>query len=727
MKRIIGFLISPAIILTAILVACNPSTTPQPTQDFELIPALETIELSPGGETSLWIKLDRSEGFSDTVRMFLESLPAGVSQRWSRDTENGDCTLILSADEFVTPGKYSIDLLGEIQSISSKLTTQGKGLKTQQTGQLNLVIIPTFLNLSLQPSILNVPRNSQTGMLVSVFGLPAPTADTTSFSLQGAPSGVIASFGALTTGSSFMTLSVSPTTPLGDHTFSVKVTTATATKLVPVSLTVTAEPANPNFKFLTSALSLKLNRTDTKPIRAFITRIKGFNQPITLSLDTSGTTLTGVTAAAFQIRAAGLQGSLNISSNNATPLGQALVTKVKATAGAVVKERNLTITINLTPGSLDTSFGTSGIVQNVDGDIFTLLPNDKIVTATLEGNLVVRRFNVNGSLDTTFDVDGSIAHPNQGMIKVTSIKVLPDNTVIIAGNKAFIPNPVVVVKLKANGKLDTSFGGDGVFIVDMPNEVGVRASAVLTDGKIIVGGDKFDDNLNATGVTLIRILADGSSVDTSFGTVTFSDLKISGLNAINLQADGKIILAGHKGSGDEDAVVGRLLSNGTEDSSFEGGFQSSGKAFGELTDTFSDLALDTSQRVIALGKIVDFDGSFIGHMSRFKTNARLDDSFAGNGNLTLDDSFLKLSSTTTFPLALTVQRDDKPLLLINTDITNFENLLVRLTTAGALDTSFAGTGKVTLPIAIDRPLQVEVDSQGRIVVLGFDGIARFVP
>ena len=105
-------------------------------------------------------QVDRSEGFDGTVRMFLESLPAGVSQRWSRDTENGDCTLILSADEFVTPGTYSLDLLGEIQGGTGQ---QANGLKTQAAG-LSLVLgTGISFSAALQPAILTVPPTQKPG------------------------------------------------------------------------------------------------------------------------------------------------------------------------------------------------------------------------------------------------------------------------------------------------------------------------------------------------------------------------------------------------------------------------------------------------------------------------------------------------------------------------------------------------------------------------------------
>ena len=98
--------------LVASLFACSSGiTTPPP---FALQPAQKTLEVTPGGEVSSVVLLERQAGFTGTVKMRLNDadLPAGVTQQWSRDSLNGDCTLRLLVSEDTPPGTYKIALSG---------------------------------------------------------------------------------------------------------------------------------------------------------------------------------------------------------------------------------------------------------------------------------------------------------------------------------------------------------------------------------------------------------------------------------------------------------------------------------------------------------------------------------------------------------------------------------------------------------------------------------------
>jgi uncharacterized delta-60 repeat protein len=196
-----------------------------------------------------------------------------------------------------------------------------------------------------------------------------------------------------------------------------------------------------------------------------------------------------------------------------------------------------------------------------------------------------------------------------------------------------------------------------------------------------------------------------------------SPLNIGELEDMTLQNDGKIIFVGYRGLADFDAVVGRLLPDGVEDSSFAGGFQAIG--FGSFIEAFNSVALDLNQRVVAAG---DSSGDVI--VSRLKTDGSLDDTFSGNGRLTIDPDFLALADTDLSMLDLAVQRNAKPLLLVSTSSSFPNDLLVRLTSDGLLDTTFFGTGKVLLPIGVDA---IAIDSRGRIIVGGRNSIARLLP
>jgi uncharacterized delta-60 repeat protein len=360
--------------------------------------------------------------------------------------------------------------------------------------------------------------------------------------------------------------------------------------------------------------------------------------------------------------------------------------------------------------------------------------NDRIVTVRhTSTNLVVKRFNVTGTPDTSFDGDGSITHSDQQLgiasFAIGGVKALADNKLIIAN---YSTAEVVLIKLRANGQLDNGFSGDGVFKTVMPDNSVVQSFTVQPDGKIIIGG--FDHDFGG-GATLIRVLADGSGLDPNFGNLGIvainSDQKISFINEIVLQNDGKIILAGSRGSGFFDSVVGRLLPNGIEDPDFEGGFQSP-VGFGSLTqpnDEFNHVALDASQRIVVGGVKANLTGTNRTAITgRFNTDAALDNTFSGNGRLDMNDNFLILADTKTKVNDLAIQADNKPVFLIDAaDLGSSRSLIVRLTVGGARDTTFNATGKVVFPTALGGHTQIEIDSKGRIVILGQLGIARYAP
>ena len=600
--------------------------------------------------------------------------------------------------------------------------------------------------MTVAPVNLNVPADSKTGMFLDLLGIFGST-DTFSFTLLNPPAGINIDTPVLNQSITnrfrrFQTvLNVGPNVALGDHVITFRVVSGTVTRTATLNLTVTAAPANPTFKLTVSPNALEVARSNNKTTSVFISRIKGFNQAITLSLDTSATTLTGVTATPVNLSGTAFASNFIIAANaTAAPFGLPFVTKVKGTAGSVVKQANLTITIKTPSGRLDPSFDGDGI-SDADGDVFTLLANDKIVLVQhVVPNLVIRRLNVDGSPDINFSGDGRIDHPDQGIgegsFNLKGIKAPADNKLIIVGadtTSSAQPNTAIIIKLRANGQLDTSFSNDGVFKLLMPDNSSVESFAIQLDGKIIVGG--FDHDLGG-GATLIRVLADGSGLDPNFGNLGVvainSGLKIHFIRAIVVQTDGKIVLAGSRGSVPSDSVIGRLLPSGAEDPAFGGGFQAPG-GFGSITqpsDIFTHVALDSAQRIVVGGlkeNTLPSDNS-TAIAGRFKTDATLDDTFSGNGRLDVDESFLNVANTNLEVEDLAVQADNKAIFLIDAaDLGSSRNLIVRLTVSGILDTTFNGTGKVIFPNSLGGHNQIEIDSQGRIVVLGGTGLTRYAP
>jgi uncharacterized delta-60 repeat protein len=184
----------------------------------------------------------------------------------------------------------------------------------------------------------------------------------------------------------------------------------------------------------------------------------------------------------------------------------------------------------VTPGSLDTAFGTGGITTTnltalgVGGEEGALQePNGDILVALNQGML---RFLPNGQLDTSFGTDGlamRILIPS-----LPALAVQPNGQIIISGVNLAGPatSPAVgLTRLNANGTVDATFGTDGtttipVTLVGRATSVGPTAALVQPDGKILVAGSASVQTGRRSGVTdgvVARLNANGT-LDTTFGT-----------------------------------------------------------------------------------------------------------------------------------------------------------------------------------------------------------------
>ena len=239
------------------------------------------------------------------------------------------------------------------------------------------------------------------------------------------------------------------------------------------------------------------------------------------------------------------------------PGGKLLITgifqQVQGTASALGIAR-----INA-DGSLDTTFAPgSGTNSNINAA--ALQPDGKIVIGgpftTYSGSAAVgiARLNSDGTLDTTFN-------PGSGLTGVNTISILPGGKIFVAGTFTTVSGVAQnrVAVFNPTGSLDTSFTpGSGAGST-------VFTSVVQPDGKIIIGG-QFSTYNGAAAVRIARLNANGT-LDSTFTT---SPGATSDVNALVLQADGKVVVGGLFTTfhGQPRSGVARLAANGTLDATF---------------------------------------------------------------------------------------------------------------------------------------------------------------
>lgn len=217
-----------------------------------------------------------------------------------------------------------------------------------------------------------------------------------------------------------------------------------------------------------------------------------------------------------------------------------------------------------TDGSLDTAFGSNGIVSTAFpytssyiGDI-VIQADGKIVavgsTYTVSSssyNIALSRYNVDGSLDTSFGTSGRVVTPNvrtYGTLYGSDVTLQAENKIVVAGK---YDDGGLVIRYMPDGSLDASFGNAGQ--VSIPN-LCPRSVAVQSNGKIVVAGDTNNYSPSNSSHELGRILPNGI-LDPTFGTngrvtTVFPNLPQGGyiegrVYGMAIQRDGKIVTAGY--------------------------------------------------------------------------------------------------------------------------------------------------------------------------------------
>jgi uncharacterized delta-60 repeat protein len=262
--------------------------------------------------------------------------------------------------------------------------------------------------------------------------------------------------------------------------------------------------------------------------------------------------------------------------------------------------------------------------------------------------------------------------------------------------------------------VDTSFGGgDGealVWFKAPPTGCfgGFNDVVLQPDARIVATGVACGD------VGVARFLPDGTP-DPSFGqngTVQIPVSKTGGraeANAITLQSDGKVVVAGAQPGPRSNPAIVRYNADGTLDATFHGD--------GTLVSNVPGSAYATDVKVDALGRIWISGIEQVGTaepqpmVARHLPRGRLDPAFGSGGVAQVPGATLGVHAA----LALDAGGNA---VVASTFAKGFQ--LARLDGSGALDPTFSddGTARSNLtPGCCDRPLDVAIQQDGRIVVM----------
>lgn len=288
------------------------------------------------------------------------------------------------------------------------------------------------------------------------------------------------------------------------------------------------------------------------------------------------------------------------------------------------------------PGQLDPSFGAGGIVvtefpSSYSGARAVAVQADGRVVAagfahtndSILSDFALTRYGVDGTLDTTFGTGGLVRSDFGGRFdEALAVAVQPDGKIVAAGSSSDATGAdMAVARYHPDGTPDASFDGDGMALVEFDGESIARAAAVQPNGRLVLAGSAiqpFGGGCCAADFALARLTATGA-LDSSFGgdgrVVTDflpgADNGQDAAHAVLVRADGRILAAGSgvAGAASVDFAVARYRGNGSLDPTFSNDGRVTTDFVG-YQDEIRDLAVDLSGRIVAGGQSCEFPGDF---------------------------------------------------------------------------------------------------------------------
>jgi uncharacterized delta-60 repeat protein len=239
-------------------------------------------------------------------------------------------------------------------------------------------------------------------------------------------------------------------------------------------------------------------------------------------------------------------------------------------------------------------------------------------TPGLDRGMLFGRLNVDGTTDTSF-AGGSgfgVNYLSTADDEIEDIALDPSTgAVFFAGSSVLTSSSssMKILKYDASGSLVTGFGSGGVFTHTEAPVVGgityltgwAKAIKRLPDGKLLVGGHRYDGNIDGV---IIKINADGSGLDTNFGSSgvinSYHNFNNDMISDMAVQADGKIIVVGTKLVSNNDWMILRYTSAGALDSSFNATGErvmDAGGASTAVWDRLFGVAIDAEGSIYGVG------------------------------------------------------------------------------------------------------------------------------
>ena len=376
-----------------------------------------------------------------------------------------------------------------------------------------------------------------------------------------------------------------------------------------------------------------------------------------------------------------------------------------------------------TDGSLDSSFG-------LDGKLIAGPHEARDVKIQADGKIVIAargiiRLNPNGSIDSTFGSSGRAPYgivPGDNIPE--SIAMQPDGKLLVAGRSSnALGEYFSAIRYNHDGTTDSTFATNGKLLIEVANGGSAYDIVLLPDSSFVAAGSA--QNGSDRDFAAVKFLANGD-IDSTFGTdgIVMTPLVSNDrINAVLIQPNWRVVGAGQSGF---DIGLARLDRYGEMDDAF-------GLGSGKLRMTLQGHSQAHSVTwmpdgdILTAGEASTATGTAFG-LSRITTSGKLDFPFGDDG------SVVTYFGTKAVAYASAIQPDDR-IVAAGYSFNGSDNdfALARYMKNGLLDNSFGIGGKVTTPIgageAVARAVLIQPDK--KIVAAGYArggfAVARYLP
>lgn len=243
-------------------------------------------------------------------------------------------------------------------------------------------------------------------------------------------------------------------------------------------------------------------------------------------------------------------------------------------------------------GNVDPTFGAEGFAtftaKGATPTAVAIQPNGMLLVAGTSTNdaggkgMTVMRVDRAGRLDPRFAQTGSVridvgGHERADCVPV-SIALQSDGAMLLAGwattlpRGAFTFDDLVLARLTADGRFDTSFATGGWLQLNLDMSSKAAAALIEADGRIVVCGAVRERANGRWRICVLRVLKDGS-MDRSFGSGGIAVIPGAAddetVAALRDPRDGGIVVLAKRTIGvDKSFVLARFTANGRPDAAF---------------------------------------------------------------------------------------------------------------------------------------------------------------